>query len=59
MYLAGWHVKKSQKLDLNFEDSTLQSAFLVPKPAKFIRILLNVYTKRQISLRADLANSVQ
>ena len=32
------------------EDSTLQSAFLTPKAAKFIQTLLKVYTKRQISL---------
>ena len=59
VYLAGRHVKESQRLDLDFEDSTLQSAFLAPKPAKFIQILLNVYTKQHISLRANLANSVQ
>ena len=52
VYLAGRHLKKSGKLDLNLKDSTLQSAFLAPK-----FLLLKVYTKRQIALSAEQANT--
>ena len=31
----------------------------MPKAVKFLQILLKVYTKRQISLRADLATTMQ
>ena len=36
----------------------LQSAFLTPKAAEIIQIVLKVYTKRHIFLNADLANTV-
>ena len=36
----------------------LRSAFLTPKSVIFLQILLKVYIKRQISLSADLVNTV-
>ena len=44
--LAGWHVKKSQKLDLEIEDSALRSAFLTPKTGKFLHKPPDIFTCR-------------
>ena len=51
MYLAGRHVEKSG-LELKI---LCRSAFLMPKAVKFLQIL---YTRRQVSLHADLATTV-
>ena len=56
VYLAGWDVGRNLENWTWIEDSTLQSAFLMPK---IVKLLQKVYIKCLISSRANLVNAVK